>query len=268
MDTIKFMGLMATAILFNTNALASVWTYNSKVDKFTDNTVYTASVNSGDGFITARCDEKKQFELYLSVGEFIGSRANYDVRYRIDKNNLESSKWSPSSNGTSVFATNPDKFDVARKLMFGDFVLVEVTDFRGTPHQSRYSLKGSARAIGRVLDACGISHKETVVEGIDTAVSREIAMWGIKNTRCKKEMLIKLGYPVSEVSSEKSEDLYRALQKYVDDKYSLCGTGKLDQFEERHACRQKEQFVRGLYGDAVKSDISFKDSCGSLYLGD
>jgi len=269
MKKLKF--ITSLLILFSSgSALAKEWSYSNEVDEFADTSVHIASVNSlsGRGFAVVKCDAKKKLEVYLSVGEFIGSEDSYPVRYRIDKRSPESSKWSVSTKGTSVFVRNFDKVDLVRNLLSGDELLLEVTDFRGTPHQSKYSLKGSSTAIGKVLDACGIAREEVIVEGVDVSVKKHISMWGPKNTECNKKMLISLGYSISDSSSTKSPDLYKALQKYMDDKYAVCGTNKVSNMQEIYECKQKDRFINGLYADAIKKDSTFKDVCGSLYIGD
>jgi hypothetical protein len=259
-----------TLIVLSSNALATKWSYSSKVDEFADTSVHSAIVNSNDGkgFAVVKCNEKSKLEIYLSVGEFIGSDDSYPVRYRIDKGTPEMSKWGVSTKGTAVFVKNSDKVFLARKLMSGNQLLLEVTDFRGTPNKSKYSLSGSTKAIGKVLDACGIKRKETMVEGVDESVKKEISMWGPKGTQCKKNMLISLGYSISDKTSSKSPDVYKALQKYMDDKYAVCGTNKVSMTDKIYACKQKDRFLSGVYGDAIKVDKSFKEQCGSLYVGD
>lgn len=269
----KSLNIVYASLIFiflSGGALAQEWSYSNEVDEFADTSIHTASVNSlsGKGFVVARCNEKKKLEVYLSVGEFIGSRDSYPVRYRIDKGSPQSSKWGVSTKGTDVFVNNFEKVDLARNLMSGDQLLLEVEDFRGTPHQSKYSLKGSSIALGRVLDACGIAREGVVVEGIDVSVKKHISMWGPKNTKCKKAMLSSLGYSISDANSEKSPELYKALQKYMDDKYAVCGTKKVSRTQEIYECKQKDRFLNGLYADAIKKDGSFKEMCGSLYIDD
>ena len=265
----RIVSLIAFTILSN-NVLGNEWAYSNKVDEFADTSIHTALVSSHDnkGFAVVKCNEKENLELYFSVGKFIGSEDNYPVRYRIDKNAPESSKWGVSTKGTASFVSNQDKVHLARMLMSGNQFLLEVTDFRGTPHKSKYSLTGSTETIGKVLDACAIARIETKVEGVDSSVKKQISMWGPKNTQCKKSMLLSLGYPISDKSSSKTPDVYKALQQYMDDKYAICGTDKVSRTDKIYACKQKDRFLNGVYGDAVKVDKSFKEQCGSLYMGD
>jgi hypothetical protein len=265
----RIISLIAFTVLSN-SALGNEWAYSNKIDEFADTSTHTALVNSHDnkGFAVVKCNEKEKLELYFSVGEYIGSEDSYPVRYRVDKNTPESGKWGVSTKGTSSFVDNRDKVHLARMLMSGNQFLLEVTDFRGTPHKSKYSLAGSTESIGKVLDACAIARTETIVEGVDSSVKKQISMWGPKNTQCNKGMLISLGYSISDNSSSKSPDVYKALQKYMDDKYAVCGTDKVSMTDKIYECKQKDRFLNGVYGDAVKVVKSFKEQCGSLHMGD
>ena len=264
MKPIKILGSLVASIL-SANVLATEWSYSSEVDEFTDTTVHIALVTSLDtnGFVIAKCDEEKKFELYLSVDEFIGSQDTYKVRYRIDKNSPESDEWNVSTEGTSVFARYRDKLYIAREFMSGTQLLVEVTDFHGTPHQSKYSLNGATNAIGQVLDACGKSREAVDIEGVSVSVKKHISILGPKATLCKKKELTTLGYVISDESSDKSPDVYKALQKYMDDKSAICGTRKAKATDEVY-CENKEWFLNKLYGDAKKKDKSLKKTCGHV----
>ena len=70
------IALAFVAILNACNAMAFEWNYSKKIDEFNDSENHSAMVkaNSGDGFAIARCKEKSKFDLYFSVGEFIGSK--------------------------------------------------------------------------------------------------------------------------------------------------------------------------------------------------
>lgn len=258
--------LLVIIILVPFNVVASEWRYSKQIDEFTDISTFVASSYSvsGKGVAAVTCNEKLKFNLYFSVGEYIGSDDKYTVRYRVDKKDPESGKWGVSTEGVGVFASEKDKVHLAREMLFGDLLLLEVTDFRGTPHQAKYSLKGAQSAIGKVLDACNIESRGFLIRDIDHLVVENISEWGPKYTICKKQMLIALGYSISDISSKKTPDLYQASQKYVDDKHTVCGTNEVTSLQKIYECEQKHRFLYGLYRDAYKKDSSFKEKCSSI----
>jgi hypothetical protein len=80
-------------------------------------------------------------------------------------------------------------------------------------------------------------------------------------------MLVSLGYSISDKTSSKSPDVYKALQKYIDDKYSKCGTD-FGEAKGSYYCQKKERFLSRVYDDAIKVNRSFVEQCGSQYVAD
>ena len=148
------------------NVSAGEWFYTKNVDEFLDTETHVALVNSliGDGYGIARCEGNTEFNLIFSVGKFIGTNDSYSVRYRIDKQNPVSSIWGVSTEGTSIFVKNRDKNQLARQMLSGNSLLLEVMDYKGTPHKIKLSLNGSKNAIGKVMDACNIERIEILGE--------------------------------------------------------------------------------------------------------
>lgn len=257
-------------ILWSFDVVAAQWTYSKKIDEFSDTETHVARVNntSGAGFAIARCSNKSNFELYFSVGEFIGTGDSYKVRYRVDKNKLESRKWGISTDGVFIFAGDRDKKHLAREMLAGNLLLLEVKDFRGTPHKSKYSLAGATNTIGKVLDSCGIGRKEVPFEGIDASVVKYVSKWGPKNTYCSKQMLLALNFSITDASTEKTPELYQAMQDYIDYKHSACGTKKATASNTSYRCKKKDRFLLALYMDATARNGAFKKDCGSLRTGD
>jgi len=266
---IIFCTVLVIALMSST-AIASEWNYTSELDEFSDTSKHMASISAlkGKGYAVALCDEESNFQLYFSLGEFIGLEGDYPVRYRIDKKKPKSGKWGVSTKGTSVFVSNIDKVNLARELLSGNRLLLEVKDYNGTSHQSKFSLKGASDAIGKVLQACAIERKEIVLKNIDPSVKKHISKWGPKSTVCEKEMLASLGYSISNFSFKKTPDVYYALQKYIDDKYAACGTNKMNSAVDKLFCKEKDILYISVYSDATEIDNSFKDKCGQLSMVD
>lgn len=134
------------------------WEMKSEMDPFTDNRIVRAMVSSDDIFmpsaIVVRCNNGK-LEAFVKVGDFLGGGDMIRVRYRVDDRGVVTGEWSPSTQGTAAFARDPETF--ARHLIIGNYIVVEAEDFNGTPRRAKFPLSGSARTVGAVLDACGIS---------------------------------------------------------------------------------------------------------------
>lgn len=238
------------------------WSYKVKRDEFTDTSVHTAYVDgmSSKGFALARCDENKVFSLVFSVDEFIGSRGSYPVRYRIDKNDAVSERWGVSTKGTAVFAGS-SKINLSKALMSGSVLLIEITDYRGTPHKGKFSLKASSTNIGKVLSACGLAESleakapsnRASIDGVAPEIVKFINTWGEKSTVCSKKMLSALKYEITDFSSVKSRDFYEAAQNYIKDKSQECNAWPANQ-----TCLFK---LWDLYVDTKNLDLDFTEAC-------
>jgi len=264
---LRFICLIIFTVL-SSSTFANKWSYLNEIDEFSDASIHIAFVrsNNGKGMAVFTCNEDNNLEMYFSVGEYIGSNGRYPIRYRVDKRKVVEKKWDANGEGTAVFV-NRDRTGLAKKLMYGNQLLLEVTDFRGTPHKSKFPLIGSAESIGKVLDACTVTRVETIKDQVDISVKDRIFRWGPKSTQCNKNMLVSLGYLISDKTSSKSPDVYKALQKYIDDKYLKCGTD-FGEAKGSYYCQKKERFLSRVYDDAIKVNRSFVEQCGSQYVAD
>lgn len=220
--------LLLAAAVMPISAFGSSWVYTSDTDPFTDRTVHVARVLASDidGYAVARCSDGS-FELYFSVGEYIGNN-RYSVRYRVDKNPPNSASWGVSTEGTSVFATANDGPRLARSMMSGSVLRLEVTDHQGTPHRATYSLNGSNTALRKVFEACQLPLVEPPKiippeqRGIAPEVVRFVDTLGPKNVECRKNYLAALGYEIEDISAEKTRQFYELLDHYYRKKENEC----------------------------------------------
>jgi TonB family protein len=151
--SIKLAAVMVILGFSSQPGLASAWRYSAAIDPLTDEQVSRAWMESTGAVINARC-RAGIVELYIAKSLYIAGEL-VPVRYRIDKQPMVEEIWGPSTSGTGVFA--PDAAATARALRSGRSLLVEVSDFRGTPSRLSVSLTGAATTLAKVLSDCGIS---------------------------------------------------------------------------------------------------------------
>ena len=262
------MRILAVAtMLVPVTSLGSDWVYESDVDAFTDSETHTArtSASDVDGFAVARCADDS-FELIFSVGEYIGSDDRYAVRYRIDKEPPGSSEWGVSTTGTAVFANAVEGQRLARSMMSGSTMLLEVTDYQGTPHRASYSLSGSSVALQKVLEACAVPLEEFRPDttGISPAVVKHVDLLGPKNIECTKKYLAALGFSVEDTSSKKTRRYYEMLDVYFKKKQSECPDSG---FSPEIYCIGEDLTFMQLYSDAADLNDSLRATCGELTIG-
>jgi hypothetical protein len=131
---------------------AGAWQYSATTDQFTDQRRSRAWSSTRGAVISVRCAEG-QVETYLMVQTYIDND-DANVRYRVDKGEVDENVWSSSTTGTGVFS--PYAAQTARELASGSRFVIEVTNFADTPYTFSFSLAGSGAAIGRVLNDCGV----------------------------------------------------------------------------------------------------------------
>jgi hypothetical protein len=116
--------------------------------------------------------------VYFEFDEYLGGDL-VNVRYRVDKGELEHDRWGPSARGTMVFASKPEV--VVYKLVHGSEFIIEAEDFRGVRHRSTFSLMGSSEAILPIMKACGVDDVPPPQEPSRDATSYSSAgMWAVQ----------------------------------------------------------------------------------------
>lgn len=247
---------------------ADEWFYAKRVDEFSDEQTHIAMIRSvADRSLgLARCVAGKEFDLIFSIGRYIGVGNKYPVRYRIDKQTTVESDWVVSTRGTSLFASDFDKAHMARQMLAGNALLLEITDAEKVPHKTRLTLNGTNDTLGKVMDACNISRESYLADQIDVAVEKYISMLGPKNVVCHKQMLGILGYELADMSEVKSEDFFLQTQQFMDDKLAECKV--MDSRLERamYGCNRKEWLLNNIYPEASKKNESLVYSCGLTKL--
>ena len=262
--TMKFIALLFLCIT-SFNLIANSWVYEKQEDGFNDQVNHIAQISGkNQTSLTVRCNENSLLDVYFFFNDYL-SNQHVPVRWRIDKNKPQEGRWKVSSKGTSVFSHYEIKNILARDLTKGSKVLLEATDYRGTKHKISFPLKGSAKAIYPVLEACNIPQVKITFNNINEIVSDYIDLMGPKETVCLSKELILIGYKVSEISDKKTEELYIETQKFLDEKMKQCpSTGN---YLLRRNCKKPSEFFFKLYVEAREKDKGIKAECGTLKSG-
>lgn len=166
---VKSLKWIATAVAcaFAVPAWAT-WSYERSTDKFTDELVSIARETAQGGALIVRCKDGF-LETYLVTNHYLDDDGS-DVRYRIDKGEVDSSYWTSSTDGSTVFSQSPA--ETARALIAGGRLVIEASDFNGTRYSYTFSLAGSGAAVGKVLSDCGLPRKDPRLE--DPAIWRRV----------------------------------------------------------------------------------------------
>lgn len=245
------------------NSLANSWVYEQKKDGFNDKSGHTAYIKGKGGtYALAQCDSNSVFNVQFFINEYL-SRKAVNVKWRIDNGEVNTGAWNVSTEGTTVFARSDVKNQLGRKMRSGSNILLEVTDYRGTNHRVKFSLRGSSKAISSIYKACDISMEVMKFDGVGDVVSNYIDRMGPKSTICFSKKLALNNYKISEFSNIKSEELYQQAQIFLDNKMKLCPSGNY--FISR-GCNDPKEFFFDLYVVASKKDAAIKRECGSLKL--
>lgn len=274
MKHIKFLSILLA--LIPATISASSWTYSFAEDVFNDSTQHRAVIrlDNSKAFGFVRCSNNSSLDIAFSLDKYIGSENRYSVRYRFDKKSVVQSDWGVSTNGTEVFVSNNEVIRFSRDLMSGRELLLEVTDYRGTPNQLKYPLAGSTAAVSKVLAACGIPIEEPKLsidpDKVTPLVKTAMANWLPNDIKCNNASLKILGYELNELGAQITVDSYYAMQRYFDKTYlKECGPETKSVYEKTYDCQSKERFMSSrvivlLNREAAQLDRdSYQKSCAN-----
>ncbi len=155
-----FILLLSMAIISPSTNASSIEQWSTGTDDFTDEEVFSyveSETGPAGGFIYVGCSSDKDFELQISTGRYIGWSVVYtdNVRYRIDKDEPQSMKMSPTRE-KHVYSYNQSSIStfLSHLMQGGSTILIELTSADWETSKARFSLKGSTKAVQAVLDAC------------------------------------------------------------------------------------------------------------------
>lgn len=230
MDSRKVAFSIFLALLISPIAnAANKWSFSTQSDPLKDLTLSTASISYMDGRNTlglfVRCGGN-QLDAVVNFDEFLEHEDDVTVRYRVDKQPLVETKWSPSATGDAVFAPNP--LDLARALMNGDSsFIIEAVDFRGQPFRASFSLIGAKGNIAKVLEKCGYAATslDATVPGLRHEISSELEEWGPKHILAAKKLLSTSKAYSGSMEPKMDGDFALAVQKFYDSYMASCKNG-------------------------------------------
>lgn len=103
---------------------------------------------SGPG---VRCAGTSGFEIFVAVGDYIGTNGPHEVVYRVNKNEaVEAGRWGADTEGKAVFVPDGQKSEMLQLLKTGSEITFQVTDFRGSKPYAKFTLAGSSAAIEKL----------------------------------------------------------------------------------------------------------------------
>jgi hypothetical protein len=178
-------------------AWTSAWTYKEETDALTDKKTFvaTAAPSEGRGMLAVRCRAPRRLEYLAGFSEFLSSKDDVKVTFRVDASPAVTGNWGVSTEGTTVFAPLRFVADYPRQLIGASRLIIEAEDFRGTAHRVTFNVIGAHEPIAKVLSACNRSvaglAKET--PGLRAELAAEYETWGPKTIVRAKRILASLG---------------------------------------------------------------------------
>ena len=207
------------------------WTGTTDTDPFTDKSVSVASSSYEDGAhtrsIVVKCDGD-EFSTYVAFGEYLGDEM-LDARYRVDKNDPVETSWRPSADGTAAFAYSA----LARGLVSGQSIVIEVSDYRGVAHRAKFDLTGSSAKVLPVMNVCNERIKPLAqgIEGLRNDFAQELERFSAIRVSLAKEMLSQRGDYDGPIDSDLDSEFALALQKSADAFVEACKSKNLSEDE-------------------------------------
>jgi len=169
-EMFKMKLLVCCLIILITNSnqgIAQTWHYQSSLDPMTDKSEQTAWVTGKDGqsSFTLRCSGNETIDAFFSVGKYkyLGDQV-FKTRYRVDKQPLVNVESRASTEGTAAFILDVYLADLIPSILSGENLIIEVVDFKKTPHVLHFSLNGSAQTLKPMLDKCDIAFAKLIEE--------------------------------------------------------------------------------------------------------
>ena len=252
----------------------STWKIQKDTDPFTDETVSVAMTfgsSSSSRSVVVRC-KGTEFSAYVNFADYL-SNDSVDVRYRLDKDQPVTERWSPSSDGTAVFGRHQEH--LARLLMKGSLFVIEAIDYRGVPHRASFKLSGSSDAISPVLEQCGVQkiglHEK--VQGLRLDMALHLDRWGPRGIAIYKQILSSLGKYNGPHNSSIEPEFALVVQDFYDSYIDRCRMRKISgtSCSSLHIFWDNDMkpimpFPSSIIYEIASGDL--KDQAGKLRLGD
>lgn len=243
-------------------AHANAWQLSKEPGSWSETVKATYKDKEGNS-LTAICKDNF-FETQLTVPA-LRLPGIYDVTYRIDNGTAVKAKWSRFMD--PFIRATPD-VDLARELLNGSKIVMDLTSTGNRPARIEMPLTGSRDAIIAALKACNLGPEglETQVRGLRRDIVRDLERWGPKYTRLAKEALAAAGAYNGPLDTPVDADFALAAQAFHDDYLAACSTGRIegDYYcqSRREAAVEGESFLNPGLGsiiyDATKGELKKK----------
>ncbi len=136
------------------------WRYYRAADGLTNAAIHVANfvVSKGPVYnveVWVRCNTGTQLlRIGFEVGDFIGTSHTPKVEYRFDDGEVKRLNFSIGTEGKVIFVPLYRNKDFASSMMTHSRLRLRVRDYQGTAHDAEYPLRGSSKAISKVLAVC------------------------------------------------------------------------------------------------------------------
>lgn len=151
------------------------WYYSIEEDPMTDETTLFFMLpdeeHMGDDFnsysadaLIIRKSPEYEPELFINWSDYLAD--NNKVRFRFDKENIQSEYWSMSQDSTALFypGSQEELVDFVKQLLEADQIAIEVKPYEQTREASVFQLKGLGEVLLPHLDILGWEELESVIE--------------------------------------------------------------------------------------------------------
>ncbi len=158
----QILAVLLTIVSLPTHAAlkgsSTSWETEASVDEFTDKkktfSMIAAEGGLDKGFIMIGCYSSGGFEGKVGAGQYIGDKdISENVKFRVDKNEPVTLTMNPTSK-TYVYFNDMDSPFIKQLISGKESVVVQLTSYDYDTSKAKFSLKGAATAINKVLDAC------------------------------------------------------------------------------------------------------------------
>ena len=151
------------------------WYYVVEEDPMTDEITIMFSLpdedNMGSDFTSYEADSilirklpEQEPELFISWSDYLAD--NNQVRWRFDKENIQSRKWIMSQDGKAAFypGDRDELMNFVKKMLEAKKIAIEVKPYEQTKEASVFQLEGLGEVLLPYLDKLGWKELESVIE--------------------------------------------------------------------------------------------------------
>ena len=167
--TTAFVVAVCSVFLLAPSAGAG-WESLTSTDEFNDTTIHTLVTTTPimnqygqvtEGWLALNCFTEQggiqglQVAIYFG-GHFMSDYRHGTVRYRVDKRDAKSDRFSESNNNEKLFVRNERALAFMEDLLKGSELLVQATPYSESPVKMRFDISGIDERILPIADGCNV----------------------------------------------------------------------------------------------------------------